>query len=143
MELIKLNKNNLKDVVKIDNSAFAHCWSEQIFLDELNTTTREYYGFFEKDLLVSYIGLDIVFENCDIIRLAVHKDFQNKGIAKQLLQAVFKELKQKNVSKIMLEVSDVNTYAIKLYQSVGFNKIFERKNYYEDGSNALIFELNI
>ena len=43
----------------------------------------------------------------------------------------------------MLEVSDVNEYAIKLYKSVGFNQIFERKNYYEDGSNALIFELQL
>lgn len=143
MELIKLNKNNLNDIVKIDNSAFAHCWGEQIFLEELNTNTREYYGFVLDNILVAYIGLDIVFENCDIIRVAVHKDFQNKGIAKKLLLEVFEKLKGKNITKIMLEVSCNNTYAIKLYESVGFNKIFERKNYYEDGSTALIFELNI
>ena len=143
MELIKLNENNLKDIVEIDNSAFAHCWSEQIFLEELNTITREYYGFVNDGILIAYIGLDIVFENCDIIRVAVHKNFQNNGIAKKLLLAVFEKLKQKEISKIMLEVSDINTYAIKLYESVGFNKIFERKNYYEDGSNALIYELNI
>lgn len=143
MELVKLTNQNLKDIVEIDNSAFAHCWGEQIFLDELNTLTREYYGFLIDNKIIAYIGLDIVFENCDIIRVAVHKNFQNKGIAKKLLIYIFEILKQRDVVKIMLEVSSINEYAIKLYESVGFNKIFERKKYYEDGSDALIYELNI
>ena len=43
----------------------------------------------------------------------------------------------------MLEVSDRNNSAINLYKSVGFKQIFLREKYYEDMSNALIFELEL
>jgi ribosomal protein S18 acetylase RimI-like enzyme len=42
--------------------------------------------------------------------------------------------------KIFLEVSDKNIHAIKLYERNGYEKISVRKNYYSDGSDAIIMQ---
>lgn len=52
------------------------------------------------------------------------------------LQAVAK-IKGK---KIFLEVKHANVHAIALYEKCGFRRVRFRKNYYKDGSDALIYE---
>lgn len=143
MEIVKLNKDYANELFLIDKSAFKNCWTADEFFVELNTQNRIYFGVKENQKLIAYIGLNVVFDECDIIRIAVLKEEQHKGVAKYLLNQVINFLKQNNVFKIMLEVSDRNNSAINLYKSVGFKQIFLREKYYEDMSNALIFELEL
>lgn len=143
MEIVELNKDYANELFLIDKSAFKNCWTADEFFVELNTQNRIYFGVKENKKLIAYIGLNVVFDECDIIRIAVLKEEQHKGVAKYLLNQVINFLKQNNVFKIMLEVSDRNNSAINLYKSVGFKQIFLREKYYEDMSNALIFELEL
>ena len=48
-------------------------------------------------------------------------------------------LKEKGVSKILLEVRSSNERAKALYKRAGFNEISKRKNYYDGIEDALIF----
>lgn len=143
MEIIKLTDKNYLELSEIDKSAFKNYWTADEFLLELKSDFREYYGVLDNSKLVAYVGLNVVLDECDIMRIAVLKSEQNKGIAKKLLHFVCDCLKQRNINKIMLEVSDINTPAINLYKSVGFKQIYIREKYYEDNSNALIFSLKL
>ena len=55
----------------------------------------------------------------------------------------------KNIIKILdlmtisLEVSKINRNAILLYESIGFKKNGIRKEYYSDGSDAILYKLDL
>ena len=57
-----------------------------------------------------------------------------------MLTLVENELKKSGVKKIFLEVSTNNFPALNLYKNNGFVQISVRKNYYEDGSDAILME---
>lgn len=140
MEFRILDKSDSNLIFDIDQTAFQDYWSADTFLEELSIDTRCYIGMFEDENMLGYIGLNIIFDECDIIRVAVKKEYQGKGYSIKLFEYVFSYLKSNNICKIMLEVSDKNEKAINLYTKIGFEKIFVRPNYYHDNSDALIFE---
>lgn len=64
--------------------------------------------------------------------LAVAKEFQGQGIAKQAMQIILEKLK--NVELIDLVTHPENTKAIKLYESLGFKQVGEpMEDYFGDG----------
>jgi len=48
-----------------------------------------------------------------------------------------------NLKKIFLEVSQDNVTAERFYSSFDFSTVGRRKNYYQDGSDALLKEKNL
>ncbi|MCW7461655.1 GNAT family N-acetyltransferase [Leptospira limi] len=75
----------------------------------------------------------------EIFRIATLPNFRKLGLAKQLLEHLFKEFPKK---EFFLEVNESNEPAIKLYLSVGFNELERRKKYYPDGSTAVLMKRN-
>lgn len=58
-----------------------------------------------------------------IHRLCVNPLFQNKGVAKQALSFVEKELKGEGVETIRLDVFSENPFALSLYQKNGYEEV--------------------
>lgn len=143
MEFRVLSNYDYILIHELDKTAFQDFWSADIFRNELVLSTRRYIGMFDGDTLVGYIGMNIVIDECDIIRIAIHKDYQGNGYSKLLFKNAIEYMRNIAVTKILLEVSHINTIAISLYERLGFKKIFHRPHYYHDGSDALIYELLI
>ena len=53
---------------------------------------------------------------------------------------LIKECEQLNISKLFLEVSHNNFIAEKFYSRFNFSTVGIRRNYYKDGSDALLKE---
>ena len=81
------------------------------------------------------------FQDAELLRICIRKKFRKKGFGKLLLKEIIEECKDRNYAKIFLEVSSENKPAIELYTGLGFYQVSIRKNYYEDGSDALIYVL--
>ncbi len=75
----------------------------------------------------------------EIFRIATLPEDRKLGLAKQLLIRLFAEFPKK---EFFLEVKDSNLPALKLYESVGFVELERRKNYYPDGSTAVLMKRN-
>ena len=60
---------------------------------------------------------------CIIHRLCVNPKFQNKGIGRQTMEHIEAEAVLNGQQAIRLDVYSQNPYAIKLYQSCGFEKV--------------------
>ncbi|XDD43358.1 GNAT family N-acetyltransferase [Leptospira sp. WS60.C2] len=75
----------------------------------------------------------------EIFRIATLPNYRKLGLAKQLLEKLFSEFPKK---EFFLEVKESNLPAIKLYESVGFMELERRKNYYPDGSTAVLMKRN-
>lgn len=63
--------------------------------------------------------------------LNVDPRFQGNGIAKKLLHAAEEDMYRRSIKRIRLEVSTLNTIALKLYEKSGFRKTALIKNYYK------------
>lgn len=69
---------------------------------------------------ISYYNNDPEQKNAFLTLIAVHPDFQGKGIGKKLISFSLTDLKQKKFKNYSLEVLKHNTAAISLYENFGF-----------------------
>ena len=56
------------------------------------------------------------------------------------MRYLIKECEKLNINKLFLEVSHTNFTAEKFYKRFNFSTVGIRKNYYKDGSDALLKE---
>lgn len=97
---------------------------DQIMSDMAQETTD--YFFVESDSqIVAFMSLMHLLGETELTNIAVHKEYQNKGYAHQLLHKL-DGLGQ----PVFLEVRESNYKAQGLYQSHGFKEIGKRKAYY-------------
>lgn len=61
--------------------------------------------------------------------VAIHPDFGGKGLGKLMMQAIIDLGKQKGLKRIELSTATLNNKAIRLYESVGFQKEGVLRNY--------------
>lgn len=64
--------------------------------------------------------------------IAVARQFQRRGVARQLLSVLANELRQEQVKDLLLEVRASNHAALALYRSLGFSEAGRRPRYYVD-----------
>jgi len=75
-----------------------------------------------------------------IITLDILPDFRRRGLASRLLKLLEKELINKGVNSISLEVNVDNKTAINLYEKWGYTKIKRLRNYYMNRRDAYFME---
>lgn len=102
--------------------------------DAKHELAENIYYLIERDgKIVGDVAYQMKGENHAYISgLAVAKEFQGKGIAKQAMKLILEKLK--DVELIDLVTHPKNEKAIKLYESLGFKKMGEQmENYFGDG----------
>ena len=87
--------------------------------------------------IVGYACGTSLFEDSELLRIAVLPEKRKGGLGTELLLALIAEAKEKGAEKMFLEVREGNTPALKLYEKHGFTPIRVRKNYYADGENGV------
>ena len=73
-------------------------------------------------------------DTADILNISINKSFQGKGYGNKLLHYLIKELQDRMISQLILEVRVSNQNAIAFYLKHGFEEISLRKNYYMNNS---------
>ena len=89
----------------------------------------------EKDEIIGYIYYSDIYERVEINQFEINKIHRNCGKGNLLLR----ELIRKVDKDITLEVKEINTPAIKLYEKNGFKKKAIRKGYYQ-GIDGILME---
>ena len=77
-----------------------------------------------------------IFEEHHILNLGVFPPRQKEGISAKLLRSFLKSTK--NSLPVFLEAKKSNFPAIEIYKSNGFKVFGDRRNYYKEGSSALM-----
>lgn len=132
---------DLDVIATLEKSIFDNPYSnEQISKDIScgNVRVIEHDGF-----VVGYITYTHVADEAEIERIAVNSLYRKMGLGTILVMHALQELKEYGVCKVFLEVKKQNTPARQLYLKCGFKPISERKKYYHDGSDAIIFVNNL
>ena len=134
-----------EDVYKIDRECFGNnCWSLEIFKNELAVGDNIYMICNCQKEIAGFLAVSFVLDEAELNRIALKKDFRNRGLATRMLSSLVEILKQQNFKKLMLEVRSSNISAIQLYKKMGFKTDCIRKEYYHDPSDdAILMSLNL
>ena len=82
--------------------------------------------------LVGYCFYSHIFEDSEILRIGTCLDYQQQGIASQLLTAMAQMCQATGAERVLLEVREDNYAALAFYQKHGFEQVAVRKNYYDN-----------
>jgi ribosomal-protein-alanine N-acetyltransferase len=76
--------------------------------------------------------------------IAVAKDSQRRGLARQLFAGLVRNLASQEISEVILEVRASNHPALQLYRALGFAETARRARYYADPvEDAILLSLRI
>ena len=132
-----MQPEDVDEVVAIEKQSFSDPWSKENFLAELELPFSWVWVAKIKNQLAGYCCCWEIEGELQIANLAVHPDFRNRGIGKNILQEILNRACQRKVKKVTLEVRESNQFGLKLYQAFGFAEAGRRKKYYrkptEDG----------
>lgn len=71
-----------------------------------------------------------VLDEATLFNIAIDPQKQGLGLGRELLNELITQLRQKGILTLWLEVRESNKKAQVLYDSLGFNQVDIRKNYY-------------
>ena len=107
-----------------------------MIVKEVISDTDSVYNYMEDEIVLGYLEIRLVDGVIDIMNLFVSEDQRKKGIATSLMNEM---IEKEDYNRIMLEVNENNTEAIRLYTKLGFKEISFRERYYDEDT-ALIIE---
>lgn len=136
-----MQNEDLPQVMLIENRAYSHPWSQQIFLDSLATG---YYCrlLLMQDELLGYAVMSTGAGEGHILNICIDPKKHKQGYGRILLHRMTQLATSKHLDTLFLEVRVSNQQARYLYESEGFNEIGYRRGYYpaENGrEDALVF----
>ncbi|MCT4705339.1 ribosomal protein S18-alanine N-acetyltransferase [Enterobacteriaceae bacterium H11S18] len=138
-----LTPDDLPAAYVIEQRSHAFPWSEKTFA----SNQGERYFNLRLDVdgnMAAFAVTQVVLDEATLFNIAVDPAWQRRGLGRQLLEHLIRELEAKDVFTLWLEVRASNTAAIALYESLGFNEATIRRNYYptkEGREDAIIMAL--
>ena len=126
-----MTREDVLKVHQVEVACFATPWSLESFEDIFSYKENYYLTAWDEDEIVGFIGLMAVCGEGDITNVAVLPSYRKQGIGDGLVAAMMGLAKEKNITKIMLEVRASNEAAIHLYEKYGFEFLCVRKKYYQ------------
>ncbi len=130
INVVPMTQDDVPQVAALEAACFSDPWSEQILSNELQNELSLWLVAKDSDTVLGYVGSQSVLDEADMMNLAVRETARRQGIARQLVLALCRRLREKGVVSLTLEVRDSNEPAIRLYTSLGFAQVGRRPNYY-------------
>lgn len=133
------------DMLYIEEQAHIYPWPESTLLWCLEQGHILCYAFEHERETVGFAIYEQVADEASLLNIAVRPDHQGHGFGRKILAASLEALPS-HVASVFLEVRISNEPAILLYESVGFEQIGKRKNYYPHISgreHALVYRLDL
>lgn len=145
LKLHPLEENQLDEVVELDRLSLGGLWT-------LEGYQREFYSPNGCLLALSMVNCQTnrgkligcgcfwqILEEAHITLLAIHPDYQGRGLGQLLLCALLEDAVKRKLERATLEVRESNQVALSVYEKFGFKVAGRRKKYYQaTGEDALV-----
>ena len=138
----QINEEDIDLCYKLDSNTIS-LWSKKQWAKEFKKEGTKIFGLLNTNLVIGICVFQVVLDEAQINYFVVNKNFRKKGFGSYLMSYLIKNCEKLNLKKILLEVSHSNVTAEKFYSRFDFSTVGIRKNYYKDGSNALLKEKNL
>lgn len=140
MPVREMTEADLPQVLAIQEQLRFQDWNEREFLAEIRANYALCVVFEQNNKIEGYAIFHMMGPDSELLSIAACEKEQRKGIGSALLAAGFERLDFANGDQVFLEVREGNEKARKFYEHHGFAAYAERKKYYSDGENAVLYK---
>ena len=140
--MISIKQINEKDndlCYELDSNTIS-LWSKKQWANEFKKEGTKIFGLLISNIIIGICVFQVVLDEAQISYFVVNQKFREKGFGTYLMSYLIKKCEKLNLKKILLEVSQSNVTAERFYSRFDFSTVGIRKNYYKDGSHALLKE---
>lgn len=128
-------------VYEIEKTLIGDC-DKNTILNSLTSDVLKYFILLKNDQVIGFFECQIIPPEIELFDIAIIQSEQGNGYSKILMDYLINFARENNCETILLEVNNINSKAINLYNKFGFKKYSERKNYY--GKNdAILMKLEL
>ncbi len=135
----QLKKKDIDLCYEFDSNTIS-LWSKKQWKDEFKKEGIKIFGLLILNLVIGICVFQVVLDEAQINYFVVKQKFRKKGYGSFLMSYLIKNCEKLNLNKLLLEVSLRNVTAESFYSRFDFSTVGIRKNYYKDGSHALLKE---
>lgn len=121
--------SDVEQVMVIENEVYRHGWTAGIFHDCL----RVHYSCWvmeQDEELVGYGILSAAAGEAHILNIAIAPHLQGHGLGRMFMHFLLETARHHGADTAFLEVRPSNRVAMRLYDSLGFNQVGVRMDYY-------------
>ncbi|ABM72387.1 putative ribosomal-protein-alanine acetyltransferase [Prochlorococcus marinus str. MIT 9515] len=137
-------------IKEIDHKEFELCfeldanticlWTRRQWESEFNKKGVKVVGILIGNKIIGIYVVHTIIDEAQINYFSIKKGFRRKGYGSYLMNYLLKQCEKLNIQKLLLEVSETNLIAEVFYSKFNFLTVGRRKNYYKDGSDAVLKE---
>ena len=135
----ELDQKEFELCFKLDSNTIC-LWTKKQWESEFNKKGVKVVALLlARDIIGLYV-VQIIIDEAQINYFSIKQKFRSKGYGSYLMNHLIKESEKLNLKKLFLEVSNTNEIAKSFYDKFYFLTVGIRKNYYRDGSDAVLKE---
>ena len=138
----QINENDIDLCYELDSNTIS-LWSKKQWAKEFKKEGTKIFGLLLENLVIGICVFQVVLDEVQINYFVVNQNFRKRGFGSYLMSYLIKRCEKLNINKLLLEVSQINVTAENFYNRFDFSTVGIRKNYYKDGSDALLKEKNL
>ena len=147
MPVREMKIDDLPQVLEIQKALAFQDWNERQFCAEIAAgyalcvvyEDAAQFNTFNAPIL-GYAIFHLMGPDSELLSIATSAAHQRAGIGTDLLDAGLNRLDFAGGDRMFLEVREGNTKARRFYEKHGFEPYAERKKYYADGENAILYQ---
>ncbi len=145
---------DIAEVISINFKTLPEHYSNSFFMELLLDSPETFVVAENNNKIIGYIMCRIEYgfsvlkkmslaRKGHVVSFAVLEEYRGKGIGKKLVEQSIEGMKIRKCNESYLEVRTDNIPAIKLYESLGFDRIATLNTYYKDGRNAFLMSAKL
>ena len=135
----QINENDIDLCYELDSNTIS-LWSKKQWANEIKKKGTTIFGLLFANLTIGVCVFQVVLDEAQINYFVVDQKFRERGFGSYLMNYLIKRCEKLNLNKLLLEVSQNNDVAERFYSKFNFSTVGKRKNYYKDGSDAILKE---
>jgi ribosomal-protein-alanine N-acetyltransferase len=150
--LDEVRGDDADELVAVHADAFARSWSADDFAALIADRTVfalavRRQTWLRRRRMIGFVLIRAVAGEAEILTVAVAPAERGLGLGRLLVEDALRRLYRDGVATCFLEVDQANEPAMRLYRSLGFAVIGERKGYYQasepGGGTALVMRVQL
>ena len=135
----QINENDIDSCFELDSNTIS-LWSKKQWTNEFKKEGTKIFVLLISNSIIGICVFQVVLDEAQINYFVIHQKFRNRGFGSHLMSYLIKQCEKLNLRKLLLEVSQSNITAERFYSKFAFSTVGIRKNYYKDGSDAVLKE---
>jgi len=124
-----MTSDDLAQVFAIEQESHPSPWPMKGLQESLQNHVA--YVLEQDGAVIGFAFVQRILDEAHLLDIAIAPSHRGKGLGRELLRQLMDEVLVSGVTIWFLEVRVSNVTAISLYQSLGYNELSLRRNYYD------------